>query len=223
MRVNPINQNTSLPNRNTLFLAASGGGKSQALSQCKDIPKNARVILWDPDYDHTGHHFTRRPKFVRALIKAIASDKPFRIALSVDPTEENYEWFCEVVWGCLDGNKLTYIFVEELADTCKSVAKASPNAGILLRRCRKYGGIFMGTTQRPQEIPKTYFTQCIHRYVGRQKGEGDHKKMAKELGVSVEDLKSLNELEFFYDDGTPNRPERLQLKYKKVMGIREVA
>ncbi len=68
------NPNTSLYNVNTLYLACSGGGKSQALKQNKTIPRQGvRVLLWDIDHDHAANRFENMPEYIRAVKSAIKS------------------------------------------------------------------------------------------------------------------------------------------------------
>ena len=220
MRIQPRNPNTSHPNRNTLYLAASGGGKSQMLAQNPDLPgQGARVILWDQSGDHAGLHCETKAGFIRAL-KAGLKAGAFRVAFAGPATIENYEWWCEVCWSVLDGNHLTYMIAEELSAVCPSAGKATPNAAILLNQCRKYGGIFHGTSQKPQEVSKTYFDQCAYKFVGQQKGRAMRRKMAEEIGVTEDQITALEQLQFYKDDGSPREPELIKLKYKPVTGVR---
>lgn len=213
-----INQNTQHPNRNTLYLARSGGGKSQAMAQNPEIPKSgARVLLWDLSHDHKAVHIDNRVAYVRAVQKALASGKGFRLAYSGNGGPENFEWWCQVVWAALDGDYLTYVLVEELSAVCASVAKASPNAAVLLNQMRKYGGVFHGTSQKPQEISKTFYDQCEILHIGKQRG-ALVKKFARDLGIAEAEIEALNELEFWRLDPKKNggNPEKYRLKYKKI-------
>lgn len=210
------NPNTALPNKNTLYLAMSGFGKSQALMQNPEIPKTgARVVLWDIDYDHKAQHFDDRGRFVAALKKAVASGKGFRIAFSGADTVKNFEWWCNVVWAILDGNKTTYIIIEELADVCETVGKASPAFGKLLRKGRKYGGRLHITSQRGTEIPKTAYTQCPTKWVGGQEGN-DVERMAKLTGVRASDIEDLQPLQYFFKEAGKRESTLKKLRYKPV-------
>ena len=221
MRVKPVNPNTKWPNGHTLYLSASGGGKSQMLNQNKALPKKGvRTILWDPSGDHPGLHFEDRKAFLRAIKTGIKSGKGFRVAFCGERSVKNYEWWCEVVWGSLDGNFATYAIVEELSAVCVTAMKASPNAAVLLNEGRKYGLHFHGTSQKPQEISKTYFDQCEIKFVGRQKGLAMCKKMALEIGMRPEDIRTLKNLQFFHDLGSADEPELLTIKYKKIAGVK---
>jgi hypothetical protein len=151
-------------------------------------------------------------EFIQAL-KAEHKKSAFSVAYSGDPTPERFELFCGAVFAVLDGNKRTEIIIEELADCVETVGKAKPKAGQLIRRARKYHGVLFPITQRPQEIPKTIFTQCGRFYIGRQQG-GDVVKMAKFLGVSEAQIRGLQTLEFWkMADGMD--PEQVKFRIKK--------
>lgn len=204
------NENTSLSNENTFICGASGSGKSQAL---KNLIREKRRILWDPDKDHPAKiRVNTMTEFIKAL-KAEHKKAAFSVAYSGDPTPERFELFCGAVFAVLDGNKRTGVVIEELADCVETVGKAKPNAGQLIRRARKYGGILYPITQRPQEVPKTIFTQCGRFYIGRQQG-GDVVKMAKFLGITEADIRGLEPLQFWkMADGQD--PEKVQFKVKR--------
>lgn len=220
MKVKPVHPNTKWPNNHTLYLSASGGGKSQMLNQNPEIPKKgARVILWDPSGDHPGLHFSSLSKFVQALGKAIKRGGGFRIAFGGNRTVENYERFCEIVWAVLDGRKKTYLICEELSAVCETTNKASANAAVLLNEGRKYGLEFHGTSQKPQEIAKTYYDQCERRYVGRQKN-ANIRKMALDIGVEPDQVRQLQNLQFFYDNGTADDPALVTIKYREIKGVK---
>lgn len=213
-----INQNTSWPNRNTLYLARSGGGKSQALAQNPEIPKSgARVLLWDLSHDHRGVHIDNRAAYVRAVKKGLESGKGFRLAYSGPGGVDSFEWWCRVVWAALDGDHLTYVIVEELSAVCQSVAKATPAAAVLLNQMRKFGGVFHGTSQKPQEISKTFYDQCEVLHIGKQRGDLV-RKFSRELGIAEAEIENLKELEFWRVDPKKNggNPEKYRLTYKKI-------
>lgn len=210
-----INPNTSLPNRNSLYLACSGGGKSQALLQNRDIPpKGARVLLWDIDHDHRATRFESMAEYKRALIAALKSGKGFRLAYSGADTVENFETFCSMVWAALDGRFLTHTIIEELADVSPSPSKATPQFGRLLRKGRKFGARLHITSQRGTEIAKTCYTQCPIKYIGQQEG-ADVARMAREAGVGPEQIRNLNALEFYRKEAGPEPGKLIKLKYRK--------
>jgi hypothetical protein len=209
-----VNPNTSHPNKNTLYLACSGGGKSEALRQNTEIPKRgARVLLWDIDHDHNANRYETMQEFKRAVIAGVRSGRGFRIAYSGSDIVEAFEKFCEITWAILDGNLITFIVIEELADVSPSVSKATPQFGRLLRKCRKFGGRIHATSQRGAEIPKTAYTQCPIKWIGQQEGE-DVGRMAKIAGRSSEEITALLPLSYFVKVSGPEPGQLITIKYK---------
>lgn len=209
-----INPNPGHPNKNTLYLACSGGGKSQALKQNIAIPKKTvRHLLWDIDHDHKASRYESMKQFKAAVIAGIKSGRGFRIAFSGDDTVDNFEMFCAIAWAILDGKKTTFITIEELADVTATAGKASPHFGRLLRKGRKFGMQLHATSQRGAEISKTVFTQCPIKYIGIQEG-GDIKSMAAVTGVSVPEISGLNPLEFFKKTPGAGNSELIKIRYR---------
>lgn len=212
-----VNPNPSLSNRNALYLARSGGGKSQAIIQSKDIPKSgARVLLWDVSHDHKATHIDGKQEYVTAVIAGVKSGRGFRLAYSGGNGPDDFDWWCRVVWETLNGGCLTYAIAEELSAVCVSAAKATPAAAVLLNQGRKYGLVFHGTSQKPQEISKTFYDQCEILNIGMQRGPNID-KFARELGISRAEVEGLESLQFWRIDPKKNggNPEKVQLKIPK--------
>lgn len=195
-----INPNTAWNNQHNLYLAASGGGKSQAIKQNKAIPgRGVRVVAWDVDEDHNVRHFYNRADFARALLAGCRSGRGFRIGYAGECDVKSFEWWCALVFAALDGNVATHVIIEELADVSQSIGKASPAFGQLLRRGRKYGAIVHAASQRGTEISKTVFTQSARHWVGIQEGT-DVDRMARLCAVEPAKIRSLKPLEFLYKE-----------------------
>lgn len=215
------NPNPQLPNRNTLYLACSGGGKSQAVKQNPDIPAaGARVLLFDPHQDHQASR-VRGPvaKFAQVvgqgLLVAEQTGRGFRLAWDAEPTPDNFEQFCRVVLAALDGRHLTHVIAEEINCYSERSGAAPPMAKRLMNEGRKYGLRFHGTSQKPQEIPKTYYDQCPVKWIGQQKSMRLRKQFAEELGIEPADIAGLNPLEFWIDDGTAAPAVKRVLTFKR--------
>lgn len=225
MRFRPAgNPDNAWPNKHTLYIAASGGGKSQCLLQNPAIPKRGvPVIMWDHKPDHPGLHIRDRRQFVQYLRRGIERHQKtgagFRIAFAGDRTIANFEWWCEVVWAVLDSRRRTYVIVEELAAVSPSPAKATPAAGILIREGRGYGMVFHGTTQRPQEVAKTFYENCDIRFYGRVRNAKLRKAWADEMDIDQARLRALENLQFLHDDGSASPPKQINLKYREPKGI----
>lgn len=209
------NPNPPLKNKHTLYVGMSGTGKSQALKQNKEI--RGRVVLWDMSHDHAQKDtffYDDKQQFILALAAASKKAK-FRIAWSGDSSPQTLEWFFRVVWTILDGKKITFVIVEELARAVETVGRALPELRKFCNEARKYGGILQATTQRPQEIPKTVYDTINTYWVGKQKAV-NIKKFADLIDVSELQIKELQPLEFyFYDESSIEPAKKIKLKYKK--------
>lgn len=178
----PKNANTAHRNEHAGFMGTSGCGKSSALRVL--LPRsNARVVLWDIDRDHRAHHCDSMVTFIRELKRANRSGKPFRLAYSGNATPLMFAIWCRAVWAILDGAKITYCVVEELADVEASAGKACAEWGTLLRRGRKYGARVIWVTQRPSEISKTAVSQAGVLWISTQGTHADIDSAAKYAGL----------------------------------------
>ena len=214
-----INPDTSHDNKHTLYLACSGGGKSQAVYQNTKLPKRGVWhVLFDPDEDHPARRFYTMAEFKAGLVAAVKEAKRrgggFRVAFCGDATVPNFETWCALVWAILDGRRLTYLTIEELAAVSETAGKASPNFGRLLNRSRKYGGVINATTQRGTEISKTAYVQCATKLVGIQEG-ADVDRMAKLCALTTDQIKTLKPLEYWVKRAG-HEPEILRLQYKPI-------
>lgn len=211
------NENTSHFNKSSLYVACTGGGKSQCLSQNKAIPKNnCRVFLWDPDHDHKSTRVHGKAAYKAAVIGGIKSGRGFRLSFVSDAGDvDDFEWFCALAWAALDGEYISYVIIEELASVTETASKATKNFGLLLNRGRKYGAQLHITTQRGSEISKTAYIQCQNTYIGIQRGN-DVKKMAEKGGVTRDQILSLKPLQFWFSNGGAHSTLH-KVKYKKVI------
>lgn len=212
-----VNPDTGHEKAHLLLVAATGGGKSQALRN-KILPKRgARVIVWDLDEDHQVTHFDNRAAFARALVAGLKSGRGFRLGWNGGGDLRTFEWFCRLCWEALDGAFVTWVVVEELADVSPSAGKASHWFGILLRRSRKYGGRIVATTQRGQEISKTVFNQVSARWLGQQEGQ-DLTYIANAARVPIGELEQLKPLEFLVKPSGAVPHTKEIVKYRAVSG-----
>lgn len=210
------NPNPKHPNQHSLYLGKSGSGKSQALKQNKTLPKRGvRCLLWDTSHDHEKGttYYSNKAEFTKAVKRGVLSGKGFRIGWDGDSDPSVFEWFCSVAWAILDGGKLTYVVIEELARCVTTVSKADPQLRKLYNEGRKYGAIIHAVTQRPQEIPKTVYDQTERFVIGQQKST-NIKRFAEVLDIPQEQIKGLKPLEFWFFDESNGQPaSKIQLKY----------
>jgi hypothetical protein len=207
------NENTSWPNRHTIYLAASGGGKSSAMKANPDLPKRGgRLLAWDPDRDHWCYHLDSMRAFLYNVRRAAASGKPFRLGYNGPDTPEAFEQFCGIVWAVLDGEHATDVIIEELADVCVTIGKAGPQFGRLLRKGRKYGARLHITSQRPQEIPKTAVGNCGVKFIGRADTPDDAKALSRYAAVGQAEIEALQPLQFYVKEAGNLTPTLVDLR-----------
>ena len=187
-----INANNELEADHWFFAGGTGSGKTQAMKKelkAWAFPQNA---VWDPEQDHNAHHIFSLAEYKREMVAAIRSGKRFRLALTVEPTEENFLAWCDLIWRVADGNVPFGVYMEELADVTGS-GKAVGAHGVILRKGRKYNIHSRGVSQRPQECPKTLISMCGYKWCGRLENLADTKVMAGHMGLKPEDLQTMPE------------------------------
>ena len=194
-----VNPDTSLKNRHRLVLGATGAGKSQLIRDL--VPaKGVRLLGWDTDEDHDGHHFVNRAAYAKAVAAAIRSKQPFRLLWAGANDLKTWEWWCALVFAALDGRYATEILIEELADVSPSAGKATPKFGELIRRARKYNGGLIMASQRGTEISKTVYTQAAEFWIGRQETT-DIPRMSRLAAVSEQRLSEVAPLHYIRKTG----------------------
>ena len=221
-----INENPSLPNRHCGYIATSGAGKSQALKQNPDIPRRGvRLVAWDPNRDHKNHctlfEAHEFHAFGKALQDGMRSGAGFRLGF-VGPQDD---WkffdrqFCRLVWAMLDGNRPTYVLLEELAAVQPSSGKAPPNCGVLFNQARKYHGMLHWTTQKPTDVSQTALMQSEYFYIGKpgkfcSDTRADQLARIAEVPGGRKGLQQLQPMEFFRV--TPTESRLVKIKYKNL-------
>ena len=209
MAKNPNRQKT---NRHSLFLAATGYGKTHALQKIHGPKlKAARVIYWDPGEDHKARLRVGSLKaFYAGLIEQANSGK-ISIALSMDRAEAGaFEIMAKMVWQILDGKKDTYLIVEEAAGIQAGIGKAGKEWGVLIREGRKFGLVILATSQRSQEIDKTIFSQVQNLYVGCH-SIIDAKKIGGAVGVDPRLIHNQTIGQFFLKEMGPKSATQVKI------------
>lgn len=211
---NPPHPNPDLPNRHTAAIGLTGSGKSQVIKQLVLPPSGVRTVLFDPSRDHRAgtHYYSSRSAFARALAAANASGRGFRVAYDGVRSPEIYEWWCECCIAVLDGRKVTYMMTEELAAVSRGPGKALPAHQWLMNESRKYGGVYLCTTQFPAQISKAVYDNSGCVYLGKQPPRLQ-RQFSDQFGIPLDDLKGLQDLEFMR--WTAGKVDRVKLQYKK--------
>lgn len=191
------NKNPKLQPSSCFVTGTTGAGKSQMIKELMTVKFKAvkRWVVWDPDEDHPCRHFRDREAFTKAL--KVVMEKGGCIGWNGAESKDDYDWFMMTCWAALDGFKKLGIVTEEAADIRMGSKDPTPWAHKVLIRGRKYGAVLITATQRVQEVPKTYLTQCHNRYVGRQQ-DTDAIYCARVLKLDADKLEALPDLTFFH-------------------------
>jgi len=156
-------------------------------------------------------------EYRRLVTAGIRRGGGFRLALTLpgrQQTPANHEAWCSIVYEVLNGRQLTYVIDEELSAVTKSAGKADPSHNIMLNQGRKFGLVYHGTIQYPQELSKTVYRACQTLFVGIQDVEAV-RYVARRLDVEPSEIASLKPLEFIKSEkGRSNKS--IKMKYKKM-------
>lgn len=211
------NEDNSLPNRHTLYMATSGGCKSQAMGLNPEVKEAQRVIFWDPHNVYKAKHYSSLVTFAKELKKATAKDK-FRIAYHGKISSEIFNEFCRLVWSVADGRKITYVCIDETAEVTDSIGKDKTPLGEMARGGRKYGLRVHVTAIRSAEIPKTIYSQCMIKWIGVLSSTSDAKVAADYLRIPIDQILDL-ELEMAKKNkGIPDNKPKTAMFYVKSPG-----
>ncbi len=188
----PGRSDDRLPAQHILLTGGTGSGKTTWVKNCREIANAPRVLLWDPDRSHRARHFSNRRAYLKHVRAALASGLKVRAAYVPpgDSTEEEFHWWCSVVWAACCASRPMVAIVEELHEVTNA-GKARGMWKTLLNRSRKYGVQIVAISQRPQEIDKTTLTQCSTKVTGILDRDADRVVMAKELSVSPDRIFNL--------------------------------
>lgn len=213
------NPNHELENRHVYILADSGQGKSNRMRE--QIPKKGvRTVFWDTNEDHgkTIKCYSLAEFFRKLQVldkKSKNTSAGFRLAYVGTECPKRFELWCQGVAAVLDGRFETHIVISELAGAAESAGKAKEHFKRLLNQGRKYNGILYMDTQRPQEAPKTAFSQARFLHAGVFSIEADIEYISKNCGMDKMTLKSLERYQFLVrDSADPTQPQTVQKSQK---------
>lgn len=221
----PVNPNSRHPARHQLIIGCTGSGKSQLLGSGLVVPikRDTRLIGYDDVGVLPGLYYSTRLGFLGALRTAKKRNNGFSVFYGGTQTEEDYCWFCDVVWSQLDGDRLTHVVSEEVNTSIHRSGEAPPEVAIMMVQGRKYGLIHTATGQYPSWISSTFYSQSRIKYVGQQE-MSDAKKMSLVAGVTEQQIKDLqsNEkrCEFYRNEGRSTGGELVVVKPRDPVGIK---
>lgn len=205
--------NESLPNKHTIYVASSGGGKTQAMAANLRAEKGKkRVIVWNPHGSFSGLQCRSLPEFGRALQK---HKDQASFAICYQGNKAGFEMFCRMVWAIARGDLVTHLVIDETAEVTESIGKDRSTMGEMMRGGRKFGLIIHTTAVSVAEIPNTIWRESKTKWIGTQDNISDLKRCADALvDINVDALKALQPLEY-YVKFPNNSIEKKAVKYSK--------
>lgn len=192
--------NEALTVNHCLFVGTTGSGKTYQIKRHRALRIAKRVLIWDPDgtYKLKGMKRAKSADEIKQFLQGKPYSFNFTISLEADTiSEAEFEKFCAIALTVAHAKYPLAIIIEELADVAR-IGKASPNWGQLSRKVRKYGGIIIAASQKPQEIDKTFIDQCAVFGVGLLKTKTTRKYAAEMLDITEDELKTLKPMDWFF-------------------------
>ena len=230
--MNPINPNDSLDTTHALYAGTTGAGKSVATQKVGLIKPTDQVLFWDLYGQYKGKMFLGRQvrtystlkAFFKAAYEGRKTKQGFKIAFTPAkipdgkrPKRDLYLKWCKVVWGLGDGkhSKLLHVVAVEINRVTTTSGDEDSIYGEILEVGRKFGFMVHSVSQRLAPIPNTVISMSGYKWVGVQEAEGDVNRIARELGVSQDDIKSLKKLDYFLKSPGFGNIERGRLTFPK--------
>ncbi len=183
------------------LLGATGSGKSTVIKRELLIPVPRRLLVWDfspiSEYTPFGKQVDRRQFAAAVDAAAYAADMRLVLKPRMDPEirAKEFELFCE---AALKYGSYTVV-VEELRFVTRPSWAPEPWSLAILTG-RKLGLSIIGTSQRPAHIDKDFLSSATVVRVGNLGYDDDRKAAAIELGVPVEDVATLQPLDWIQLD-----------------------
>lgn len=211
----PINPNDQLDAGHALYAGTTGAGKSVATWKMGLIKATDQVVLWDLYGQYKGKKFLGREVrtystlggFLKAAYAGRKTNRGFKIAFTpiVIPQSKNekrelFLKYCSAVWSLGDGlhKKLLHCIMEEINRVTTTTGDEDSIYGELLEVGRKFGFRVHSVSQRLAPIPNTVISMSGYKWVGVQEAEGDVSRIARELGVTADEVKALAKLEYYF-------------------------
>lgn len=219
----PINANNELKARNCLYVGGTGSGKTSAVKKLDTTQATDQIVFWDPHEDYAGEFKGRKvrryrsfTKFFQALLAGRKTKRGFKIALTVPESRENFLRFCKIVKGFGNGKhtKRLHVVCEEVPQVTESVGKEVGEYGWLLSVGRKFGIVVHSVGQRVVEMSKTTLSQSQYKWIGAQESRADAKRMADETDVDINDILSLEPLEYYFKSPGLGKVEKDKLRFR---------
>lgn len=189
-----MNANNALDAEIVAVMGATGSGKSMYVKGERIKKSDRRLAVWDykREYQDYGTVTERLGDAVRMM-----GQKEFKVIFrpSFDDKirAQQFDVFCRAVWHARN----VKCVVEELSMV--TTPQRAP-AGWKMLTCtgRGQGISIIGLSQRPAQVDKDFFDNCTELRTGTLAGKRSIQVMADELGVTEDDIRGLQPLQFIH-------------------------
>lgn len=178
-------------------IGATGSGKGVYIKNYALKKSDRRLLIWD--YMREYQPFVDLSTEKLAPVIGAMKGKNFRVAFqpSFDDAvrKQQFDALCKAAVHAGD----VRLVVEELSFVT-SPSFAPPGWKMVTSVGRHKGLRVIGASQRPAQVDKAFWSNCTEIHCGFLNYEEDQKTMAKVLGVTVDDIKGLEPLQYFHKD-----------------------
>jgi hypothetical protein len=179
----------------TAVIGATGSGKGVYIKGYALKKSDRRLAIWDymreygPLVDGSTERLGEAIRRMAAAQFKVAFEPSFDDAIRA----RQFDTFCRAAHTA--GN-LTLV-VEELAFVTQA-SRAPAGWKMVTSTGRHKGMRVIGASQRPAQVDKAFWSNCTEIHCGFLNYEDDQKVMSRVLGVTVDDIKGLQPLEYFH-------------------------
>jgi len=179
----------------TAVIGATGSGKGVYIKNYWLKKSDKRLLIWDymREYATFVNVFTDKLQPALTTLKGERFQTAFLPSFDDKARAQQFDIFCKAAVHA--GN--VALIVEELSFvTSPSFA---PAGWKMVSSVGRHKGLrVIGASQRPAQVDKAFWSNCTEIHCGFLNYEEDQKVMAKVLGVTIDEVKSLKPLEYIH-------------------------
>lgn len=196
-----------------IYVGATGSGKSTALKRTLDGAPAAWRIIVDPDGEY--YRYGLRCSSLADLVNRVQGGRGslvFVPSLDRATAIRQFAFCCAVAWRIAERGRPVHFVVDELSEFTTAI-EAPHEWRRLVKRGRKAGITIDAAAQRPAEIDKTIWSNATLIRSGRLNFAADQSVIAAALGVGVDQVIALGQLDYLERDRNTGELRRGHLTF----------